>query len=195
MDEEMLRDAETMRPRPTGDALRRVTAACAELVELGKSIEALELKLKELKTKRYDMEMRALPELMDAAGTDIIGVPGEGVDVVVKPYYKAVLPKETAPQAAAWFDEHGHGDILATFVSVEFAKGEREHAIALTGMIREFFRGRNIQQHEPVIETSVHWRTLTSFVKEQVERGEVLPLDILGATVGRKAEVKKRKSR
>jgi hypothetical protein len=40
---------------------------------------------------------------------------------------------------------------------------------------------------------SVPWNTLTAFVKEQVEKGAVLPLDILGATVGRVVKLKARK--
>ena len=192
-DDELMRDAAAMRPVPAESSVRALSLKATYYHKLEDQIEELEDKLKKLKEQRYDLQMRELPEMMDAAGTDSIGIPGQSLDLVVKPYYKAVIPKETAAAAAAWLDEHGFGDIIATFVSVQFSKGEREHAVAVLDIIENYFRTHNIERHQPEIETSVHWKTLTSFVKEQVERGEVLPLDILGATVGRIAEIKTRK--
>jgi hypothetical protein len=88
---------------------------------------------------------------------------------------------------------HDHGDLLRTVVSVAFGPGEDEHAAACAGLLRGYFRGRNDIQKDVTEAVTVHWKTLTSFVKEQVESGEELPLPLLGATVGRVAEIKKRR--
>ena len=38
---------------------------------------------------------------------------------------------------------------------------------------------------------AVHPSTLKAFVKEQIERGKSLPLDILGVYVGQKSEIRR----
>jgi hypothetical protein len=43
------------------------------------------------------------------------------------------------------------------------------------------------------VRRDVHWKTLTAFVKEQVRQGSPLPLETLGATVGKVVKIKERK--
>lgn len=175
--------------------MRELVACGVDLTRLDLMIEQAEARLKELKSQRLELSQRTIPDLMDEVGTDRVGLPGVGSDLVVEPFVKAVLPEENAAEAASWLDATGHGDILRTFVTVEFAPGEREHAENVITLIRSYFRGRNIEQHDPEVRNSVHWKTLTAFVREQIEENNAVPLDLLGATVGRVAKIKQRKEK
>lgn len=194
-EEELAADAAYMKPLSSEGQLIELRRYGAVLLELERTIKKTEERLDELKQQKFELEQRTLPDLMDAAKVDRIGLSGAGVDVVVKPYYKASIPEEHAEEAAYWLDQNGHGDLMKTILSVEFTTGENEHVANVETLIRSYFRGRNDIQREPIKKQTVHWKTLTSFVKEQLTRGEVIPLDILGATVGRVAKITTRKGK
>ena len=194
-EDELAADAAAMRQVSSDGQLSELRYQGEELARLEVEIARTEANLKELKRKHLELSQRTIPDLMDIVGTDHVGNPSVGIDLVVQPYYKAAIPKENMAEASDWLKSHNHGDLMRTVVSVEFGRGEQEHADAVVQAIKGYFRGRNDIQREPVIENAVHWKTLTSFVKEQLERGEELPLDLLGATVGRHATFKKRRER
>lgn len=194
-DSDLLKDAAAMRPVTTDSQLAELRQMGSVLQNIDQSIEDAVARLSDLKRQRLELTQRTIPDLMDAANVDRVGLAGADFDLLVAPFYKASIPKENMEPAAEWLTKNGHADLMRTVVSVSFGPGEHEHALNIETLIRSYFRGRNDVQREPVIENAVHWKTLTSFVKEQLELGEVLPLDILGATVGRHAIIKKRKGR
>ena|SRR5579872_4155086 len=194
-EEELAADAAYMKPLSSDGQLIELRQHGQVLLELDRTIQRTEERLAELKRQKLELEQRTLPDMMDAAGVDRVGLADSAMDMVVKPYYKAVLPEERSEEAGDWLDQNGHGDLMRTVLSVEFGPGEHEHATNVETLIRSYFRGRNDIQREPVKKRTVHWKTLTSFVKEQLTRGEVLPLDILGATVGRVAKITPRKGK
>lgn len=193
MRDDLSRDVRDMQPAPTASALVELRDMGRDLARLDTLIEQHERKLKELKTQRHELVFRTIPDLMDAAGTDRVGIPEDNADLVVEPYFKAVLPEEHAAEAAQWLDERGHGDMIRTVVSVDFSPGEREHAHNVMTLISSYFRGRNIEQREPVAKNTIHWKTLTAFVKDETLKGNPIPWETLGAEVGRQARVKARK--
>lgn len=194
-DLELARDARAMQPAPRGDRMRVLQEAGTDMLRLEELISQTEGRLKALKAQHLALTQRTIPDLMDEAGTDKVGLPGVGSDLTVVPFYKAVLPEENAAEAAEWLDREGHGSLLRTYVTVEFSPGEREHAENVITLIKSYFRGRNIEQHDPTVKNTVHWKTLTAFVKEQIEENRVVPLELLGATVGRVAKIKQRKEK
>lgn len=128
-----------------------------------------------------------LPDLMDEIGIASIALPADGnlppVTAQLKPYYAANIqakwPEQQRKAAFDWLDQHGHGDLIKTEVTVLFPREERAEASELL----EELRGEGL---EPVIKENVSHQTLTAWLKEQVERSGILPpLELLGATVGR----------
>lgn len=176
--------------------LKRAQRLAKDLIDVTANIEHVEKQLKDLKKRRAEIESREIPDLFGEIGVDSVGIPDGNCDVVVKPFYKANIAatwdEERREQAFRWLEENGYGDIISIDVTVSFKRGERALADSFLDVIRKSFPGAN--SHPPVMKMGVPWNTLTALVKEQIERGEAIPLDVLGATVGQVASITKRKS-
>jgi hypothetical protein len=178
------------------DKIAELRKACQEWYDIQLEIETTEAALKDLRARSQEIQHKELPAKFAELNTDKIGLPDANVDIVVEPYYKASISSEwdqsRQNDAYSWLEENGHGGLMKVVVSVAFQKGELEKARELQELIRKSPIGNT---HPVDVGMSVHWGTLTSFVKEQVTAGEVLPLDTLGAVVGSIAKVKKRKQK
>lgn len=172
---------------PSENSLQTVRDKCRELGRLKDEIYELEKRLSELKDDHNDLAMRELPAMFDSLGIDIVGDASNQLDYVLKPYYKANLPKENPEPGLEWLDKNGHSDLIKCRVTVEFPKGLVQDARELANDIRERFNlGVKVDE-------GVHHMTLTSFVRNSVESGDDLPLEILGATVGNIVTVKEKR--
>jgi hypothetical protein len=93
--------------------------------------------------------------------------------VSTKQEYYASIPAEKSGQAFAWLREHGYGAIIKNVISAEFGKGEDEKALEAATVLAE-------AGFKPSQKESVHPMTLKAFVKEQMEKGNEVPADLLG---------------
>lgn len=182
-----------------GDTTRMFQLA-VRLVEVDAEIGALERMLGELRDEKNRLEHRELPEASDLAQTDRIGVPSANADIVIESWAKASIPEASREEAHGWLETNGYGDLIKSTLTLTMGRGDMEAMREVESMVREYLRGRN----EPLqsawdlsMKRAVLWQTLTAFVKEQVRDPEAppLPLELLGATVGRVARIKKRKDR
>jgi hypothetical protein len=176
------------------EGLATARRLAAEFCALNERIEETEEYLGTLKERRLELQHREIPDFFASIGVDKIGVPDAKADVVTGPYYKANIaadwPADRREAAFGWLEANGHSSLVNVVVSVSFRRGEHGEAQQLAELIRTTFPGAN--EHPVKLESSVPWGTLTAFVKEQTEAGESLPLDILGATVGQVAKIKRR---
>lgn len=210
--------ADAAKSAPSTEQSEGVRAKAVELVTLDQRIEKGEALLAELRARRETVARRELVDAMDAIGQDHIGLAEFDVDIKTEDYVFASIPNpesEKDPEAAArkaelragafaWLVENEHEGLIKTVVTVELPRGAYEDALRIKRIIDEL-PALDPETGEPVgnggptgycarVQESVHWGTLTSFVKEQIKRPEVtLPLEMLGATVGRVAKIVKRK--
>ena len=126
-----------------------------------------------------------LPEAMDAVQMTKFTL-DDGSEIKVSSFYTASIPEERKTEAFDWMKEHDFDGMIKADVNVSFGKGEFEVAQAFV----QFIRGFNMKAIEPEYKEHVHWQTLRAFVKEQVEKGAPLPLDLFGVYIGRKADLK-----
>ena len=210
--------ADAARAAPTTEQSEGVRAKAVELVTIDQRIEKGEVLLAELKARREVIARRELVDAMDAIGQDVLGLAEFEVDIKTEDYVFASIPNpdgEKDPEVAArkaelrtgafaWLVENEHDGLIKTVVTVELPRGAYADAQRIKRLIDELpaldpETGEPIGNGGPLgycarIQESVHWGTLTSFVKEQLKRPEVtLPLEMLGATVGRVAKIVKRK--
>lgn len=179
-----LADAESEDKAPE-DALQLIRYFGEKQKGFNKAIADLENNLTFLKEKLRRVVEQDLPEAMDAVGMTKF-VLDDGTTITVKPFYAASIPEERKKEAFDWLKEHDFDGLIKADVKVTFGKGEFEIAQAFVN----FIRGFNEKAIEPEYKEQVHWQTLRAFVKEQVEGGKPLPLDMFGVFVGRKAELK-----
>lgn len=195
--EHLRREAPDLSSMAPDEKLARGRELAEKLVTTDTTIDELEARLDGLKAERMELVMRTIPDFFDTLNTDKIGVPGADADVVVEPYYKANIAADWEPvrreAGFSWLEEAGHGDVIAVNVSVAFRRGEIEQARELQELIRTQFAGAN--SHEVSLSMGVPWGTLTALVKELIESGEEVPLEKLGATVGRIAKIKRRRKK
>ena len=174
-------------PSQEHDALVEVRDMARAMRDLQHEIKELEERTAEKKKLLTQLSMKDLPDLFDQHHIRSIGLDAEGnnpaYDVVASPYYRAVLPKEE-DAGLRWLEEQGHGDMIKRVYTVDLAKDSQKEAAAL----RKF-----LEKHDMAFEENetVHWKTLTAFIQEQIEkRHKTPPLEILGATVGRQVKIK-----
>lgn len=192
---EVLKAAQKSGPASVSeDKLDKIKAAATVAALLRKRKEKLEALLTETNERIDQVELKELPELMDGAGVPSITVeltPEQGggrYKVDAKPYYRANIAVKWEPErreaAFAWLQDHGHGAIVKTQITVTLDVGELEEAQKLQQELAA--RGLEVD-----LGKNVNHQTLTAWLKEQVEKtGEIPPLDTLGAFVGRIAKPK-----
>jgi hypothetical protein len=181
---------------PDQDKLARLVNLSEELVAQATAITTLEEKLEFAKARQRELAHRTIPDAMDEAGVDHIGLPDIGVDIRIKPWFDGSLPKredQVRRQAAMeWLVEEGHGDLIKTTVSVVFGRGEHNQALTMVNQMNEFM-GSEGWGNVATMNEDVHHMTYKAFLREQVEAGVALPLDTLNATVGRVAKIEQRR--
>jgi hypothetical protein len=117
------------RPEPPSlDGLRNL-ASRARSLEQEKA--DLEERLKATNKELNELYFRTLPDVMDEAGVGSIALPADGnnppVELKAQPYYAANIaagwPQERRQAAFDWLDQHGHGDLIKTEVTVRLIPG------------------------------------------------------------------------
>lgn len=194
-------------PAAPTDKLAALRAKCIELRDAELEQANTEEKLAELKAQLVKLRHEVLPDLMDEAGTDKIGLPGAGnvksYDALLEPYYRANIAAEQRPgsekgwpaqrrqQAFNTLIEESAEDLIKHTFTIQFGRGEEEQAHSLA----ELLKAEGFEYSEGA---DVHWMTLTAWVKERFQNDVPLSaatLDAIGATVGRIVKLKPRKEK
>lgn len=167
------------------DKLERIKHFGEKQRKLTKQIADTENALSMLKENLRRVMEQDLPEAMDEVRMTEFKL-DDGTTIKIKPFYAASIPEERKDEAFDWLKMNDFDGMIKADVKVSFGKGEFEIAQAFV----QFVRGFNMKAIEPEYKENVHWQTLRAFVKEQIEGGKPLPLDMFGVFVGRKAELK-----
>lgn len=173
------------------DALAKVGTAEArnlsdmvrELRSVDRGIEEAEMSLKSLKQERQKLTTELIPGVMDAMGVDRIDV--NGVTVARKLIVSASIPEARKEEAFNWLREHQLDDIIKNDVIVSFGRGEDNAAKNAAGVLFEM-------GFSPETKTHIHAMTLKAFVKERVEDGKPIDLDLFGAYVVNAADIRRK---
>lgn len=180
---------------PDKAAIEKLSERAKELMQKDEEIKALEKKLEEAKDEQKKLARQILPDLFDECGLDKIGVPDQLFDVVMKDKYFASIsgqwPEDQREAAFDLIEEFGGGDMIATTVSVSFAKNEKP----LAEELKKRLEGLNWLEGRPVkLVRAIHWGTLSSWLREmyQDETKAKIPLAPIGGDVARVCEVKPR---
>jgi|TARA_R100000084_G_C4654795_1_gene152087 hypothetical protein len=160
-----------------------VSNLCKQQIALEKRIADLELELKDAKREHRKVAEDLLPAALQEYGVTELKME-DGSEITVAPYYSASIAKDRQDEAFRWLTEAGHGSLIKNHVTAAFGRGEDNSAKDLLAELEQ--RGLQTQT-----KTWVEPMTLKSFVKEQVEKGENLPYDLLGIFVGQRAKIRR----
>ena len=167
------------------DDLDGVSRLANEAAELEQEIASVEKKLKEKKKALYKITDERLPEALEEMNLQKFTLT-DGSEISVKPIYAASIPKDRRDEAFQWLRDHEFGDLVKNNVTVTFGRGEDETAKDFIGFCGE--RGFVPSQIE-----KVESMTLKAWLRERVEEGDPIPLDLFGAFISQRATIKRSK--
>lgn len=168
----------------SGDnSLGAIRALAQEQKEAEAEVARCETALQKAKDNLRTISEQKLPELMDELGIPEFKT-ADGLKVTIKETIRASMGRseDEKERALNWLDEHGHGALIKRTIEVPFARGKDEEARKL----RDNLRGEGLRA---TFQRKVESSTLRSFVSEQLESGEDIPLDIFKVVRDRKSKV------
>lgn len=164
------------------DSVSRLAKEAAELeyklAEAGKLV-------KETKAALHKITDEHLPEALEAMGLQKFTLT-DGSEIAVKPIYAASIPSDRKVEAFQWLRDHEFGDLVKNNVTVTFGRGEDDTAkdfVDLCGT--QGFVPSQLEKVEPM--------TLKAWLRERVEAGDPVPLDLFGAFISQRATIKRSK--
>lgn len=166
------------------DAIGRI----AKLVKMQLALEArlaqLEEEQKDVARQLREIAEEELPSAMEEHGVSQLKM-GDGSEITVSTFYSASIPKDETEKAFDWLRDNRFGDLIKNVVSTTFGRNDDVKAKALVNTLSD--SGYSVNQKQ-----WVEPMTLKAFVKEQVEKGAPLPMDLFGVYIGKKAKVRRK---
>ncbi|MEC8534735.1 MAG: hypothetical protein ACPHHR_08070 [Cycloclasticus sp.] len=179
-------DVKSNNPSPLGNfddsKLKGVARLAQDITNKEAEVAEAEKRLKNLKKDLRKMTEEDLPLMLTEMGVSSFKL-ADGSSVDIKPLYGASIPKDKVDQAHQWMRDNGFGDAIKNVVAVSFGMGEDEKA-------QEFLDRAKQMDLIPEQKESIHPSRLRAWVKEQVEAGNDFPMELFGAYVGQRAEIK-----
>ena len=167
------------------DDLDGVSRLAQEAADLEQEIANVEQKLKDKKKALYKITDERLPEALEEMNLQKFTLT-DGSEISVKPIYAASIPKDRRDEAFQWLRAHEVGDLVKNNVTVPFGRGEDDTAKDFIGFCGEQgFVPSQIEKVEPM--------TLKAWLRERVEEGDPIPLDLFGAFISQRATIKRSK--
>jgi hypothetical protein len=175
-------EAESTRIKVDTDVTSDIATSCNKLLELQTQMQKCEEHLKSLHEEERLLSEQEIPNLMQKAGISMLKL-ADGSSVEIKPFYAAKIPVSKTDEAFKWLRDKGFGDIIKNNVTVTFGKAQDNAARVIYEDLKS--AGHNVIQKEKV-ESS----TLKAFVREQIENGKDVPMDLFGVYVANKTKIK-----
>jgi len=168
-----------------GDSLKQL----AELIKLQMQhedkIDEAEKELDALKASLREISEKRIPELMLSLNIKTI-VHESGANVACEKFYAGSISEERAPAAFEWLREKGLEDLIKRALTVNFGMGQEQEAESLSGSLEQ--QGLDFKD-----KANVHPQTLKALIKERLESGQELPMDLFGVVTGMKTKIKRPK--
>jgi hypothetical protein len=169
------------------DKLAQLAVLAQQQIDLEDAIAQDEKKLDAKREELRILAEKTLPELMDGLGMEEFST-RSGLRIKVAEAIRASIPKARQKEAVDWLDDHGYENLVKREFNILFGKEEEAWANRFAADLAKRKHQLNVKQ-----DASVHNRTLVAFVKEQLEEGKELPLDLFGVFRQRYAKIEVRK--
>ena len=167
------------------DQLDSISKLANEAASLERKIADTEQLLKDHKQSLHKITDEQLPEALETMGLQKFTLK-DGAEIAVKPIYAASIPKDRKEEAFQWLRDHEFGDLVKNNVTVTFGRGEDTIAKDFVNMCgAQGFTPSQLEKVEPM--------TLKAWLRERVEAGDAVPLDLFGAFISQRATIKRSK--
>lgn len=130
---------------------------------------------KKLKETERNLSEQSIPNLMQQAGISEIKL-DDGTAISIKTYYAASISKANEDEAFNWLRDNGYGDLIKNNVLLQFGKAQDKDANNLVNELKSKVTMFPKMKVEPM--------TLKAFVRNEIEQGKSVPMDLLGVFIG-----------
>ena len=137
-----------------------------------------------LKEKKKELELisgEIIPTLLNEMGLVSLKL-ADGSAVDVKPYYAANISLKNREEAYNWLRSNGLGDIIKNDITVSFGRNEDNKAAQYANLAKG-------QGFQPTQKLKVEPMTLKALVRERIEAGKTMPMDIFNVFVGNRTKI------
>jgi hypothetical protein len=162
--------------------LDEMTELARALVEADNTVKTDEALLKASKEKARILREETIPSKMHELGLTSLEL-DSGEKITVQQEVYASIPVANRPAAFEWLNNHGFGGLIKVNLTIPFSKGEKGDAIELGDKLKN--QGFNVD-----LEESVHSQTLKAFIKDELSKGNNVPLELFGARPVQTAKIK-----
>ena len=164
------------------DAVARLATEAGVLQE---EISVMEGLLKDKKKALLAITDGQLPDALEQMGLEKFTLT-DGSEIATKVFYGASIPRDRRDEAYEWLRDHEFGDLVKNNVTVTFGRGEDETAKELIELCgAQGFSPNQSEKGEPMV--------LKAWLRERVEAGDPIPLDLFGAYISNRATIKRSK--
>ena len=137
-----------------------------------------------LKDKQKELERisgEVIPTMLSEMGLSSLKL-ADGSAVEVKPYYTANILIKNREAAYSWLRSNALGDIIKNEITVSFGRNEDNKAAEYANLARG-------QGFQPTQKLKVEPMTLKALVRERIEAGKEMPMDIFNVFVGSRTKI------
>lgn len=167
---------------PDADDLGRLAELAKDQFAAEQEVAEADAALKAAKAKLRDIAERDIPELMATIGVSEFSTTS-GLKIKIRRVIRASIPVAKRPTAYRWLDDHGEGGMIKRSVLVGFNRDQQDEARSLLDDLRKKFENvREDQKVEP--------STLRAWIREQLDAGKTIPMELFGAQEVRVADIK-----
>lgn len=170
--------------QPGSNDLANLGELIAQMQDAEEAVREAEAELKQRQQTLRTLAEHDIPELMMACGIETFETT-DGIKVSIKKDIRASIPVAMRERAYQWLEENGHSGLIKREVRVGFRRDQGDEAQALLDELGS--KHGNVAERQ-----EVHPSTLKAFLKEQLDAGEDIPMEMFGAFELRRAKIKKR---
>ena len=151
------------------------------LRDLEDQVKAEEQALKDKEKEIERISGDVIPTLLSEMGLSSLKL-ADGSAVDVKPYYAANISLKNRESAYSWLRQNGLGDIIKNDITVSFGRNEDNKAAEYANLAKG-------QGFQPTQKLKVEPMTLKALVRERIENGLEMPMDIFNVFVGNRTKL------
>ena len=166
------------------DRTENIKSLADEIKKLRTLEDAVKADEESLKEKKKELELisgEVIPTLLSEMGLSSLKL-ADGSAVDVKPYYAANISVANREAAYGWLRSNGLGDIIKNDITVSFGRNEDNKAAQYANLARG-------QGFQPTQKLKVEPMTLKALVRERIEAGKTMPMDIFNVFVGNRTKI------
>jgi hypothetical protein len=166
------------------DRTENIKSLAGQVKKLRDLEDQVKIEEQDLKDKKKEMEKisgEVIPTLLSEMGLSSLKL-ADGSAVDVKPYYAANISVANREAAYGWLRSNGLGDIIKNDITVSFGRNEDNKAAEYANLAKG-------QGYQPTQKLKVEPMTLKALVRERIENGKDMPMDIFNVFVGNRTKL------